>query len=213
MRGYQDRLFYFWWRKYNDGEEDALQLVSRSPKTVHKTPDKAVDRIIELRKETGWNEKAIAAKLKEEGIVVSHYTIYKYLSAKGLINRLKRKRRTKTYRSWSRKHPNSLWQTDLCIYKRQWLSTFLDDCSRYVVAIRLFKKGTADNIIDQFGDTISEHGTPKQVITDHGSPVLVCQERDFSIHIILQGTGHTSHPWRDREADNTRQNRKIPQNV
>ncbi len=49
------------------------------------------------------------------------------------------------------------------------LSTFLDDCSRYVVAINLFKKGTADNIIDLFEGAIEAHGKPKQVITDPGS--------------------------------------------
>lgn len=163
------RTFYFWWKKYEEGGFEALEPQCRRPKTIHRTPKNIIDRVIEIRKAEDLNEKAIAAKLKGEGITVSHYTIYRYLSAHGLIKPLKHRRKKRTYISWSRKHPDSLWQTDLCIYKRQWLSTFLDDCSRYVVAIRLYRHGTADNIIDLFDEAISEYGKPKQVITDHGT--------------------------------------------
>ncbi len=32
---------------------------------------------------------------------------------------------------------------DICIYDRRWLAAFLDDCSRFAVALEFFKHGTA----------------------------------------------------------------------
>ncbi len=109
------RTFYDWWGRYKREGFDGLELKSRRPETIHRTPENIKEKIIEVREKTILNEKAIVAKLGEEGIMVSHCTVYRTLKERGLIEPLKQKRKQKTYRRWSRKHPNSLWQTDLCI--------------------------------------------------------------------------------------------------
>lgn len=161
--------FYYWWNKYLEGGFKGLEPKSRRPKNVHKTREDIVQRIIEIRKATGWNEKAIVAKLKSEGIVVGHITVYRILAGHGLIDHLARPRKQKTYRHWSRKRPNSLWQVDLCIYDRLWLAAFLDDCSRFCTAIGLFKCGTTQKGLGLFESAIDEYGRPREILTDHGT--------------------------------------------
>lgn len=68
---------------------------------MHKTRENIVQRIVELRKTTGWNEKAIVAKLRSEGIEVGHTTVYRVLAGHGLINHLDKPRKQKTYKHWS----------------------------------------------------------------------------------------------------------------
>ncbi len=78
------------------------------------------------------------------------------------------------------------------------MSTFIDDCSRYVLGIELFKQGTTENILGQLENVIREHGKPKQILTDHGTQyyasrgqesgfTLFCKDR--GIHHIFGGIG------------------------
>lgn len=152
-----------------EGGFGGLEPKSRRPKNVCKTRGDVVQRIVEIRRATGWNEKAIVAKLKSEGIVVGHITVYRILVGHGLINHLAEPRKQKTYRHWSRKRPNSLWQVDLCIYEGQWVTAFLDDCSRFCTAIGRSKRGTTQNVLGLFEAAIDEHGKPREVLTDHGT--------------------------------------------
>ena len=184
--------FYTWWDKYEKEGLEGLKPKSRRPKTIHRTPDSVKERIIAIREETGHNEKTIQVLLEKEGICVGHATVYRTLKDAGLIKRLKKKRRQKTYKSWSRKHPNSLWQTDLCIYKRRWLSTFIDDCSRYILGIELFKRRTTENILGQLETIIDEYGKPRQIITDHGTQYYASkgQVSCFTVFCKDQGIQH-----------------------
>ena len=156
--------FYFWWAKYREHGITGLEPMSRKPKTMHSTPGDIVERVIELRKRTGHNEKAIAAELG-----IGHSTVYRILKAESLLKCIKKPRRKRTYKSWSREHPDSLWQTDLCIYKRKYLATFMDDCSRFVLVIDIFKQGTTQNVLNLFQRAIDQYGKPREVLTDHGT--------------------------------------------
>ena len=191
--------FYVWWNKYLDEGLDGLEPKSRRPKTIHRTEEDIIQRIIEVRVSTGWNEKAIAAKLeREEGIKVGHSTVYHILSKKDLINHLPKPRKQKTYRHWSRKNPNSLWQVDLCIYKKLWMAAFLDDCSRFLTGIGFFKHGTTQNILDLFKCAIESYGQPREILSDHGTQFYATQGQksrftcfceDYGIRHIFGGIG------------------------
>jgi putative transposase len=186
--------FYFWWGKYRDGGFLNLEPRSRRPRIIRKTGESTEQRIVELRKETGWNEKAIVARLRSEGIMVGHATVYRVLKRHGLISHLAKPRKQRIYRHWSRKHPNSLWQVDLCIYDRRWMAAFLDDCSRFAVALEIFEHGTTRNILGLFESAITEYGRPREILTDHGTQfyasrgeesrfTMFCEENDIK-HIF-----------------------------
>ena len=157
------QTFYFWWNKYQQGGFDSLEPRSRKPKTIHKTPDHVVDQVIELRKKTGWNEKSIA-----KHVDIGHTTVYKILKSNGLINQLDKPRKQRTYRSFCRKHPDSLWQTDIKIHEDRYLVAYIDDCSRYVLDAIMMDSATTHNIIEHLKG-LFEFRIPRQILTDHGT--------------------------------------------
>lgn len=156
------QTFYFWWNKYKAGGIHALEPLSRRPKTIHSTPFHTVNEIIELRKKTGWNEKSIA-----KHVDIGHTTVYKILKANGLIEPMG-ERKKRTYCSFVRKHPDSLWQTDIKYHHGSYLIAYIDDCSRYVPDAALLEKATTKNILEHLKG-LFEYRIPGQILTDHGT--------------------------------------------
>lgn len=139
-----------------------MQPMSRKPRTIHSTPDNIVNEVIWLRKETGWNEKAIA-----QCVDIGHTTVYKILKANGLIESIG-SRKKRTYCSFSREHPDSLWQTDIKYHNGLYLIAYIDDCTRYVPDAVLMEKATTDAIIRHLRG-LFEYRIPRQILTDHGT--------------------------------------------
>ena len=156
------RTFYNWLNTYNDSGWSGLQTKSRRPKTIHTTPDRIVNEVIELRKKTGWNEKVIARHVQ-----IGHTTVYKILKANELIEPIG-ERRQRTYCSFVRKHPDSLWQTDIKYHHGSYLIAYIDDCSRYILDAVLMDKATSENIINHLG-SLFKFRIPGQILTDHGT--------------------------------------------
>jgi len=161
--------FYYHWNNYLQHGWEGLEIGSRKPDTIHCTPKDIADRIVELRRSTSRSEYAITSYLEREGISVSHSTVYNILKRNGLIHSLDKPRHKRTYRRFSRRHPNSLWQADLTIFRRKYIIAFMDDCSRFLTAIEWLAAPKADLVIDVFGEAIKEYGKPRHVITDHGT--------------------------------------------
>lgn len=162
------RTFYNWWNNYQKEGIKGLKLKSRKPKTIHKTSDEIVQRIIELRKTHECSDKIIQAFLKNEGIKISNRTIYKILKSNNLITKT-RKHKQKIYIRWERKHNNSLWQTDITYYQRKYIIAYLDDHSRFTTGINIYKKATTQNCIELLTTAIQKYPKPKQILTDHGT--------------------------------------------
>lgn len=185
------QTFYLWWNKYQNGGIDSLEPLSRKPKTIHRTPDHIVDQVIELRKKTGWNEKSIAKQ-----IGIGHMTVYRILKRNGLINGLDKPRKQRTYRSFCRKHPDSLWQTDIKIHYEKYLVAYIDDYSRYILDATLMERATTDSIIEHLKGLL-EFRRPRQILTDHGTQYwsrhdksefdLFCEQN--SVEHIMGGIG------------------------
>jgi len=86
----------------------------------------------------------------------------------------KRHRSADKVRRFERATPMDLWQSDITSYvlrresRRVYLTVFLDDFSRYVVAFALSVRQTADLVIDSLLEGISRFGKPTEVLTDQG---------------------------------------------
>jgi len=163
------RTFYNWWNRYCEGGFENLVDRSRRPSTIQKTSDETVRMIIDLRKETGWCPHRIAGHLRRKSINISHMTVYRILCREGLNHPLEKPRIKRTYKRWQRISPNSLWQCDLKLVGPRWLITILDDHSRFITASKLFKEGTAENVIWLLDRAIHEYAKPMEILTDHGS--------------------------------------------
>jgi len=164
------KTFYNWLNQYNRYGQKGLVKKSTKPKTIHyKVTSSMASKIINMRRETNANEYAIQSRLKAQGINISHATIYNVLKRNGLVNGLSKKRKQRTYIRYERKHPNSLWQTDLSNWKEKVLIAYIDDYSRFVTGYGLFNNGFAIHVMQVFQEAIDAYGKPREVLTDHGS--------------------------------------------
>jgi transposase InsO family protein len=75
-------------------------------------------------------------------------------------------------RFFERSVPNQLWQTDIFTFRLgghyAYLIGYLDDYSRYVTGLELFRSQTAQNVIEVFRRAASEYNPPKEMLTDNG---------------------------------------------
>ena len=161
------RTFYNWLEKYN--ALNTVENLSKAPHTVHRVPDTIINKVIEIRKLSNRSEYAIASYLNRQSISISHSTVYRILKKSNLINALTKPRHQRTYKRFSRKHSNSLWQTDLTLFGNRCVAAFLDDHSRFLTGIDFIPKASAESVMSVFGQAIDAFGKPREILTDHGT--------------------------------------------
>jgi transposase InsO family protein len=155
------------WNKRLNSEEWDLCDKSKRPKIIHyKITPEIEERIISIRKQTGWGEEKIA-----NFVDVSHWSINKILKKNSLTHPNENRRKRIKYIRWQRKHPNSLWQMDLSDQKIEGKYCFavIDDCSRYCLGLFALNN-TSTAILAKCLDKLTEiHGKPREILTDNGS--------------------------------------------
>jgi transposase InsO family protein len=84
----------------------------------------------------------------------------------------KRQRNITRPRFFERSTPNQLWQTDIFTFRLggryAYLIGYIDDYSRYVTSLELFRSQTAQNVIEVYRRAASEYNPPKEMLTDNG---------------------------------------------
>ena len=138
--------FYRWYDLYQTGGPEALE--DRSPKPSHvwnRIPDVVRDRIVRLAlKEPELSPREVAIRFTDtESYFVSEPSVYRLLKAHDLIT----SPAFVVMKAADAFHdrttaPNQLWQTDFTYLKVigwgwLYLSTILDDFSRYIIAWKL----------------------------------------------------------------------------
>src|SRR6516165_2105236 len=75
-------------------------------------------------------------------------------------------------RFFERSTPNQMWQTDIFTFrlggKNAYLIGFLDDHSRYVVGLGVFRSQTAEHVLEVYRRAVAEYGVPKEILSDQG---------------------------------------------
>jgi transposase InsO family protein len=109
----------------------------------------------------------------------------------------KRYRRIEEPRRFERSRPGELWQSDITSYRlarhdrRVYLTVFLDDFSRYVVAWNLQLHQRQDLVIECLLEGIQRFGKPKEVLTDRGTQYHSWRGKsDFRKLLIREGIEH-----------------------
>lgn len=138
--------------------------------------------------------------MRFKGLKVSTGTINKTFKENELKTELeprKRKRRSEEPRRFERANPMQLWQSDITSFnlprsgQKVYLTVFLDDCSRYVVAWNLQLRQTQDLVIDSLLSGIERFGKPEEVLTDQGRQYFSWRGKcDFQKLLIKQGIRH-----------------------
>ena len=105
---------------------------------------------------------------------VSRETVRRTLHEQQLLKKRKPKprRNPPKPRFFERSTPNQMWQTDIFTFrlagKNAYLIGFLDDYSRYVVGLDLFRSQTAEHVLEVYRTAVAEYGVPKEMLSDQG---------------------------------------------
>jgi len=155
--GIARRTFYRWYDRYLEGGPEALaDRPSRPSRVWNRIPAHIHKQIIDMAlEETALSPRELATKFTDEKrYFVSEASVYRILKSHDLITspayiviKAANEFHTKTTR------PNEMWQTDFTYFKIigwgwVYLSTVLDDYSRYIIAWKLCDNMRADDVTD-----------------------------------------------------------------
>ena len=163
-----------------------LQKCGRKPKPVTR---QEVEIVKEVTNEFGFGAVMAEKILAERGIRIPHNRIHKILVQEGLAKNEYRKSRRRKWIRYQRRHSNSLWHTDWMEHRKIWYILYEDDASRLITGHGEFKTATADSSILTFEEAAKKWGTPKQVISDHGSQFCEDEEKIYRFREYLKSKG------------------------
>lgn len=142
--------------------------------------------------------KQIMSRFK--GINVSTGSIKKTLieAEIPLVQKEKKRRRSADkVRTFERALPMQLWQSDITSYlltrhsQRVYLTVFMDDYSRYVVAWNLSMKQTTEFVTTTLLEGTAKFGKPEEVLTDQGRQYFAWRGKsDFQKLLDKEGIKH-----------------------
>ena len=110
------------------------------------------------------------------------------LLSHGLVEINTKKRKQRKWVRYERDHSMSLWQGDWKEFelkgKKQWVIAFMDDSSRLITCYGVFDSPTTENtvavlLLQGFAD----YGTPREILTDHGTQFVSARETECSPHV------------------------------
>ena len=75
-------------------------------------------------------------------------------------------------RFFERATPNQMWQSDIFCFRlggrQAYLIAFLDDYSRYVTGLGMYRSQTAEAVLEVYRKAVGEYGVPREMLTDNG---------------------------------------------
>ena len=139
-------------------------------------PAPVKNKIVELKETSpSFGIKRISQVLKRTFFLsASPETVRKTLHKKSLITAPPKKRQHNITRPrfFERSAPNQLWQTDIFTFRLgghyAYLIGYIDDYSRYITGLELFRSQTGQNVIEVYRRAASEYNPPKEMLTDNG---------------------------------------------
>ena len=185
MLGVRPSTFYRWYDRYRAGGPEALEdKPSRPDRVWNRIPDAVRERILAMALEVPeLSPRELATRFTDtEGYFVSESSIYRLLKAHDLITSpafvvIKAADEFKDKTT----SPNQLWQTDFTYLKVIgwgwfYLSTILDDFSRYIIAWKLCTTMRADDVTDTLQMALTASGCSSarvvhkpRLLSDNGS--------------------------------------------
>lgn len=187
--------FYLWYDKYQSGGVDALEDKAPMPTRVwNRIPDNVRELIINLALEQPeLSPRELAVRFTDiQQYFVSEASVYRLLKAHDLITspafvviKAANEFKDKTTA------PNEMWQTDFtCLKTIGWgwfyLSTILDDYSRYVIAWKLCTTMKARDVTDTLELALTASGCDQvnvrhrpRLLSDNGASYIAGELADW----------------------------------
>jgi transposase InsO family protein len=211
MLGIRPSTFYRWYDHYRTGGPEVLEDKPSKPDRVwNRIPDDVRKRIIATALDVPeLSPRELATRFTDvEGYFVSESSVYRLLKAHDLITspafiviKAADEFKDKTTA------PNQLWQTDFTYLKVIgwgwfYLSTILDDFSRYIIAWKLCTTMKAEDVTDTLRLALAASGCASarvvhkpRLLSDNGSSYI---SADLAKWLELKGMKHVrgapNHP-------------------
>ncbi len=165
-----------WAKAYEERGEAGLRNGVVPAGSRRKLPGPVREKIVEIKKrEPLFGVKRISHLLKRVFFLsASPETVRRTLRAESLIIPSKKKHPHNITRPrfFERSTPNQLWQSDIFTFRLggryAYLIGFIDDYSRYMVGLELYRSQTADQVLEVYRRAVGEYGVAKEVLTDRG---------------------------------------------
>jgi len=192
--GIAKTTFYRWYERYQIEGIDGLSDKSPEPSHIwNRIPDDVREDIVELALDNPeLSSRELAVKFTDErDYYVSESSVYRLLKSRDLITapayvviKAASEFKDKTVR------PNQLWQTDFTYLKVIgwgwfYLSTILDDYSRYIVAWKLCTGMKAEDVTTTLELALEASGCDSvdvvhkpRLLSDNGSSYISCDLAD-----------------------------------
>ncbi len=218
--GIQPAQFYRWYDRLQTGGPEALEDKSPRPRRVwNRIPDAIRERIVQLAlDEPELSPRELATRFTDTAYYfVSEASVYRLLKAHDLITspayivvKAADEFKDKTTA------PNQLWQTDFTYLKVTgwgwfYLSTVLDDFSRYIIAWKLCTTMKAQDVTDTLDLALAASGCDQarvvhkpRLLSDNGSSYVSAELADW-----LECTEHGARSRRALPSADTGQDRTL----
>ncbi len=197
---------YVWRRRYEQSRT-LTQISARSRRPQHsptRTGPRQEQRVVALRKQTGWGAKKLRVLLEEEEIPLPVRTIHRILERHGLVSE---QAHGPAPGRFERGEPNELWQMDSKgKYPLQdgecHVLSILDDHSRYVVGLHALPELSGEKADPCLVQTFRRYGVPQAMLMDRGTLWWTAWNgwglTRLSVRLIEQGIrllyGRVCHP-------------------
>jgi putative transposase len=203
--------FYCWYDRYRAGHAEGLQDRSPAPRRVwNKLPAAVTQAVLELAlKEPELSPRELAVSFVDQRqYFVSEASVYRLLKAHDLITSpafILMKAADSFAQPTTA--PNQLWQTDFTYLRVigwgwYYLSTVLDDFSRYILAWKLCTTMTATDVSDTLAIALRSSGLERvrvrhrpRLLSDNGPSYLSAQLGSWlAEHGMAHTRGKPYHP-------------------
>jgi len=189
--GINKSTFYNWYKAYSEKGSGGLEAKRTTRQRWNSIPQAEKNLVVEIALEyTELSPRELSCKLSDvKGIFISESSVYRILKGKGLIT-------SPSYillaagNEFSHKtcFVHEMWQTDFTYFKIlgwgwYYLSTVLDDHSRFIVHWELCKTMKTEDVQRTINRALEAAALPKdfrpKILSDNGSCYIAAELKDF----------------------------------
>lgn len=206
--GIHKSTFYSWYKKYKEqGIEGLKPKKAKRKQYWNKIPEQIRSNVIDFALETPEVScRELACKYTDERFYyISESSVYRILKKAGLVNPPQHEliKAADKFKDQT-KRVNEMWQTDFTYFKIigwgwYYLSTVLDDYSRYIISWELCSTMKAGDVKSTLNEALNHPNVslekPPKLLSDNGSAYLSKELGTFLHEFQIQHVrGRPSHP-------------------
>jgi putative transposase len=129
-----------------------------------------VKKVVEIRKRDDYGSEKIHFVMKRDGHGVSQHIIQRILDEQGLTDPCPKRRGQRKYVRYWWPISNYMWHTDWSELDGEQYITYIDDCSRRIMAAAKFEHATTQNALHVLHQAIlMNEASPYILLSDKGS--------------------------------------------